>query len=109
MVNPYEEKEAGLFVCPFCVQKQTPLSPIVKTLEQKQSMFPSVNAIPHTELSVFLEKRLSQWIDQKRKNVCKELNMVYEDVAYPHDLSVREVLNEVISSLAVFIRIALSS
>lgn len=31
--------------------------------------------------------------------------MVYEDVAYPHDLSVREVLNEVISSLAVLLEL----
>lgn len=105
LINPYEEKEAGLFLCPFCVQKQTPISPIVKTLKQKQFMFPSVNAIPHTELSIFLEKRLSQWIEKRRKDISKELNMFYDDVAYPHDLSVREVLNEVLISLSVLLEL----
>lgn len=31
--------------------------------------------------------------------------MVYEDVAYPNDLSVREVLNEVTSSLSVLLEL----
>lgn len=104
MKNPFNEET--IFICPGCYndiqcnnEATLPfLSKYYKEIITKSiqlQQFPSVESIQKTPLSIFIEGRINEVIVKERRRIAKQNHMEYEDVDYPHDLSIRVVLNEV--------------
>lgn len=100
LLNPYQTHTGELFLCPFCheaLQADSTHSGILlrERIQNASLAFPTVQDIPETDLSRFIEQRLHKWITKERTRVAQTLQMEYEDTEYPEQLSIRLVMNEV--------------